>query len=100
MKKLPRELFYLLPTLYVVRRRTDHRCHHRSDFARSPDESDPCFQPWLHDSGLWNKIVLDSNVAAQQEGIAALCAFLQYGGANACLRYRNDLFDTSIKCLY
>jgi len=39
------------------------------------------------DSGLWKKIVLDSNVAAQQEGITALCAFLQYGGVNACLRY-------------
>ena len=41
------------------------------------------------DSGLWKKIVLDSNVAAQQEGITALCAFLQYGGVNACLRYMN-----------
>lgn len=39
------------------------------------------------DSGLWKKVVLDSNVAAQQEGITALCAFLQYGGVNACLRY-------------
>jgi len=42
------------------------------------------------DSGLWKKIVLDSNVAAQQEGITALCAFLQYGGVNACLRYMNS----------
>jgi len=41
------------------------------------------------DSGLWKKTVLDSNVAAQQEGITALCAFLQYGGVNACLRYMN-----------
>lgn len=61
------------------------------DFARTPDDSDPCFQPWLHDSGLWTKIVLDSNVAAQQEGIAALCAFLQYGGMNACLRYGHTM---------
>jgi protein STU2 len=39
------------------------------------------------DPGLWKKAVMDSNVAAQQEGITALCAFLEYGGHNACLRY-------------
>ena len=39
------------------------------------------------DGGLWKKIVTDSNVAAQQDGIAALCAFLKYGGDAACTRY-------------
>ncbi|RPB17105.1 ARM repeat-containing protein [Morchella conica CCBAS932] len=68
-----------------------------ADFARSPDESDPCFQPWLHDSGLWTKVVLDSNVAAQQEGIAALCAFLQYGGINACLRTRSHIIGPLVE---
>lgn len=28
----------------------------------------------------------DSNVAAQQEGINALCAFLKFGGSQACTR--------------
>lgn len=31
----------------------------------------------------------DSNVAAQQEGINALCAFLKFGGPQACTRSRN-----------
>jgi hypothetical protein len=39
------------------------------------------------DPGLWQKAVTDSNVAAQQEGVAALCAFLKYGGSSACSRY-------------
>ncbi|KAF8422561.1 armadillo-type protein [Tirmania nivea] len=56
-------------------------------FAKTPDESDPCFYPWI-DGGLWKKVVTDSNVAAQQDGIAALCAFLKYGGDNACTRTR------------
>lgn len=34
--------------------------------------------------------VLDSNVAAQQEGIAALCAFLKFGGRDQCTRTRNQ----------
>lgn len=33
--------------------------------------------------------MLDSNVAAQQEGVGALCAFLKYGGRDACVRSRN-----------
>jgi hypothetical protein len=31
--------------------------------------------------------VADSNVAAQQDGIAALCAFLKFGGREGCTRY-------------
>jgi hypothetical protein len=57
------------------------------EFEVSPDESAACFTPWLMDPGLWQKAVTDSNVAAQQEGVTALCAFLQYGGASACSRY-------------
>jgi protein STU2 len=30
--------------------------------------------------------VADSNVAAQQEGLAALCAFLKYGGKEHATR--------------
>jgi protein STU2 len=34
--------------------------------------------------------VADSNVAAQQEGIAALCAFLKFGGREGCVRTRGQ----------
>ncbi|KKA27231.1 hypothetical protein TD95_004732 [Thielaviopsis punctulata] len=57
-------------------------------FEKTPDESDPVFRPFLLDSGLWKAAVVDSNVAAQQDGIAALNAFLKYGGRDACLRSR------------
>lgn len=55
-------------------------------FEITPDESDPVFRPFLLDSGLWKGAVADSNVAAQQDGINALCAFLKYGGPQACTR--------------
>jgi protein STU2 len=53
------------------------------EFEVTPDESDPSFQPFLRDPGLWKSAAGDSNVAAQQEGLAALCAFLKYGGVQA-----------------
>ncbi|KAI4240096.1 MAG: hypothetical protein L6R40_005335 [Gallowayella cf. fulva] len=58
-------------------------------FEATPDESDPAFRPFLQDSGLWKGAVADSNVAAQQDGINALCAFLKYGGQQACTRSRS-----------
>ncbi|EWC44075.1 hypothetical protein DRE_07210 [Drechslerella stenobrocha 248] len=58
------------------------------EFEKSGSESDACFRPWLNDSSLWKGIVADSNVAAQQEGINCLHAFLQFGGSNASLRSR------------
>ncbi|KAL9625806.1 MAG: hypothetical protein Q9160_000126 [Pyrenula sp. 1 TL-2023] len=57
-------------------------------FERTPDESDPAFTPFLQDSSLWKGAVADSNVAAQQDGLAALCAFLKYGGQHAATRTR------------
>ncbi|KAI4124359.1 MAG: hypothetical protein LQ341_007084, partial [Variospora aurantia] len=57
-------------------------------FETTPDESDPAFRPFLQDSGLWKGAVTDSNVAAQQDGINALCAFLKFGGQDACRRSR------------
>ncbi|KAI5789046.1 armadillo-type protein [Geopyxis carbonaria] len=69
-------------------------------FESSPDESDACFTPWMMDPGLWDKAVKDSNVAAQQEGVAAYCAFLQYGGQSACLRTRGHCVGSLVeKCL-
>ncbi|KAL2009748.1 hypothetical protein VTN00DRAFT_5555 [Thermoascus crustaceus] len=57
-------------------------------FEKSPDESDPVFSPFISDPGLWKGAVADSNVAAQQEGLAAYCAFLKFGGVQACTRTR------------
>ncbi|KIL85121.1 hypothetical protein FAVG1_11550 [Fusarium avenaceum] len=69
-------------------------------FEKSPDESDPCFRPFLNDPSLWNKAVLDSNVAAQQEAVTALVAFLKYGGRDCCLRSRNQTITPMVeKCL-
>jgi len=34
--------------------------------------------------------VADSNVAAQQDGLAALCAFLKFGGREGCVRTRSQ----------
>lgn len=56
-------------------------------FEATPDESDPVFKPFLQDSGLWKGAVTDSNVAAQQEGVNTLCAFLKFGGPQACIKY-------------
>ncbi|KAL9124355.1 MAG: hypothetical protein Q9217_006305, partial [Psora testacea] len=58
-------------------------------FERTADESDPIFKEFVLGPGLWKGAVLDSNVAAQQEGINALCVFLKYGGLQACTRSRS-----------
>jgi cytoskeleton-associated protein 5 len=44
--------------------------------------------------------VTDSNVAAQQEGVIALCAFLKFGGREGCLRTRSSTILPIVeKCL-
>ncbi|KAI1913946.1 hypothetical protein LOZ53_000955 [Ophidiomyces ophidiicola] len=58
-------------------------------FEKTPDDSDPVFRPFLQDPGLWKGAVSDSNVAAQQEGLAAYCAFLKYAGVQASSRTRS-----------
>jgi hypothetical protein len=40
--------------------------------------------------------VADSNVAAQQEGIASLCAFLKFGGREGCTRYGLILMEEGV----
>lgn len=52
------------------------------------DESDPTFRTFIQDAGIWKGAAGDSNVAAQQEGLAALCAFLKNGGQQASARSR------------
>lgn len=58
------------------------------DFARTGSEKDPVFQQFLSESSLWKDAAGDSNVAAQQEGLIALGAFLKYGGPQAASRTR------------
>lgn len=58
-------------------------------FEVTPDESDPVFEPFNSDSSLWKSAAGDSNVAAQQEGLAALCAYLKYGGTRGAQRSRS-----------
>ncbi|MCJ1328806.1 Microtubule-associated protein, microtubule dynamics during spindle orientation [Thelotrema lepadinum] len=60
------------------------------EFEKTPDESAPVFRPFLMDPGLWKGAAADSNVAAQQEGLAALCAFLKYGGKEHASKTRNS----------
>jgi cytoskeleton-associated protein 5 len=62
-----------------------------SQFQKSPSEDDPVFKPFLSSPDLFKKIVTDTNVVAQESGIAALCAFLEYGGTQACIRLRNHV---------
>lgn len=57
-------------------------------FEVTADEDDAAFQPFIRDSSLWKGAVADSNVAAQQDGMAAYCAFLKFGGKDHCTRTR------------
>ncbi|EZF69017.1 hypothetical protein H105_08556 [Trichophyton soudanense CBS 452.61] len=61
----------------------------KKQFEISPDEDAPVFRPFLQDPTIWKGVVADTNVAAQQEGLAAYCSFLQYSGVQACNRTRS-----------
>lgn len=58
-------------------------------FEATPDEFDPVFAPFDSDSSLWKGVAGDSNVAAQQEGLAALCAYLKYCSKQGATRSRS-----------
>ncbi|KAI6248598.1 Spindle pole body component alp14 [Erysiphe necator] len=66
-------------------------------FESTPDEYDPIFRPFNNDPALWKGAVADSNVAAQQSGIAALCAFLKYGGKENCTRSRGYTINSLVE---
>lgn len=53
---------------------------------KTAQESDPIVKEFTRDSDLWKGAVADSNVAAQQEGLNALCAFLDIAGTAGCTR--------------
>ncbi|KAK4101293.1 ARM repeat-containing protein [Parathielavia hyrcaniae] len=69
-------------------------------FEKTPDEYDPVFRPFIQDPSLWKSAAADSNVAAQQDGLAALCAFLKFGGRDGALRARQHAVTPIVeKCL-
>ncbi|KAL1836634.1 hypothetical protein VTJ49DRAFT_4831 [Mycothermus thermophilus] len=69
-------------------------------FEKTPDEYDPAFRPFVQDPSLWKSAAADSNVAAQQEGLAALCAFLKFGSRDGALRARQNAVPPIVeKCL-
>ncbi|RKF81852.1 Spindle pole body component alp14 [Golovinomyces cichoracearum] len=66
-------------------------------FEITPDEFDPVFRPFNQDPTLWKGAVADSNVAAQQSGIAALCAFLKFGSKENCTRSRGYTLNSLVE---
>lgn len=52
-------------------------------FSLTTSDSDPAFRPYLSDPGLLKKIVTDSNAVAQEKGVEAICALVQYSGENS-----------------
>jgi hypothetical protein len=63
------------------------------EFSLAASEADPVVRQFIQDSGIWKGVVGDANVAAQQEGLAALCSFLEIAGTQGCTRsvlFRGD----------
>ncbi|GAM87934.1 hypothetical protein ANO11243_059620 [Dothideomycetidae sp. 11243] len=56
---------------------------------KAVQETDPLVRDFVSDAGLWKGAAADSNVAAQQEALAALCAFLEIAGTQGCTRTRS-----------
>lgn len=52
------------------------------EFSRSRNSQDSCFALFNLRPDTFKAIVTDSNVVAQETGIAALCSFLEYGGTS------------------
>ncbi|KAL4942673.1 hypothetical protein BDV06DRAFT_158002 [Aspergillus oleicola] len=59
----------------------------KQQFEKTAGEDDPIFSQF-QDGSLWKGAVTDSNVAAQQDGLAAYCAFLSQGGPAGVARTR------------
>jgi protein STU2 len=58
-------------------------------FESAQSENDAIVRQFTNEANLWKSAVADSNVAAQQEGLAALCSFLQIAGVQGCTRCVN-----------
>lgn len=52
-------------------------------FQLTTSDSDPTFRPYLSDPSLLKKIVTDSNAVAQEKGIEAIIALVEYSGENS-----------------
>ena len=55
-------------------------------FDGAQSENDSVVRQFTQDANLWKSAVSDSNVAAQQEALGALCSFLQIAGTQGCVR--------------
>lgn len=56
------------------------------EFEVAQTESDSIVRQFVQDPGLWKAAVADSNVAAHQEALVALCSFLSIAGNQGCTR--------------
>ena len=61
-------------------------------FNQAQSETDPTVRQFVQDASIWKGAVGDSNVAAQQEGLGALLAFLQISASQGCTRYNYMFF--------
>ncbi|KAK0530495.1 hypothetical protein OC842_003911 [Tilletia horrida] len=52
-------------------------------FARTPSDTDPAFRPYTRDPTLLKGMATDSNAVAQEKGVEAVRAFVEFGGAAA-----------------
>ncbi|KAL2350198.1 armadillo-type protein [Cryomyces antarcticus] len=66
-------------------------------FDAAPDESDPTVRTFIQDSDVWKSAVADSNVAAQQEALVALCSFLNIAGKQGCTRTRSSTITSIVE---
>ncbi|KAF2642707.1 ARM repeat-containing protein [Massarina eburnea CBS 473.64] len=64
------------------------------EFDLAASESDPVVRQFIQDAGIWKGVVGDSNVAAQQEGLKAVCSFLHIAGAAGATRTRHHTIAT------
>ena len=58
------------------------------EFDAAQTEADPVVKQFTQDPTLWKGAVSDSNAAAHQEALSALCSFLQIAGKSGCVRTR------------
>jgi cytoskeleton-associated protein 5 len=60
--------------------------HGAKAFASAMDESDPLVRQFINEPNLWKSAASDSNVAAHQDALNALSAFLNVAGTLGCTR--------------
>ena len=56
-------------------------------FARAMSENDPIVRQFVDEPNLWKSAASDSNVAAHQDALGALYAFLNVAGTMGCTRW-------------